>query len=225
MLDERRKRQVDDMLRRYSRVYDDRLPPDRKRQGRFMSGFEDVTVREKDVPDSVAWVLTWQNLGSSMGHALGRMPREEILEVYAYLSRRFIDDKQAQLLEEPAVLLPDESLAPAEVLTEGARVAITMNRYERNPSARKVCLQVQGTACKVCGFDFAVAYPGVAAAVGFIHVHHIVPISSRGGDYVVDPVADLVPLCANCHAAVHMREPPFAVEELKALRERPVGPS
>ena len=38
---------------------------------------------------------------------------------------------------------------------------------------------------------------------GFIEVHHIVPISERGGDYIVDPIRDLIPLCSNCHAMIH----------------------
>ena len=37
----------------------------------------------------------------------------------------------------------------------------------------------------------------------FIEVHHLIPISERGGDYVVDPVNDLIPICSNCHSMVH----------------------
>lgn len=34
----------------------------------------------------------------------------------------------------------------------------------------------------------------------------------RGGDYVVNPIKDLIPLCPNCHAMVHYG---FSLEELR----------
>ena len=36
-----------------------------------------------------------------------------------------------------------------------------------------------------------------------IHVHHIVPVSEIGEEYVVDPVKDLIPVCPNCHMVLH----------------------
>lgn len=92
-------------------------------------------------------------------------------------------------------------------LPEGARKTVIVNRYERNRLARQQCLAAHGTACKVCGIDFGVAYGGLAD--GFIHVHHVVPISSVGSEYTLDPINDLVPVCPNCHAMLHhgVREP------------------
>lgn len=51
-------------------------------------------------------------------------------------------------------------------------------------------------------------------AKGYIKVHHIVPLSERGGDYVVSPIKDLISLCPNCHAMVHYG---FSLQELKHL--------
>jgi 5-methylcytosine-specific restriction protein A len=53
--------------------------------------------------------------------------------------------------------------------------------------------------------------------LGFIHVHHLVPISAIGSEYRVDPLADLVPVCPNCHAMLHRSEPPLAIERLRRL--------
>ncbi|RYE70422.1 MAG: hypothetical protein EOO81_07890 [Oxalobacteraceae bacterium] len=50
----------------------------------------------------------------------------------------------------------------------------------------------------------------------FIHVHHIKPLAEIKDEYVVNPVLDLVPLCANCHAMVHRVNPALPVEMLKA---------
>ncbi|HEK2705573.1 TPA: HNH endonuclease [Pseudomonas aeruginosa] len=52
---------------------------------------------------------------------------------------------------------------------------------------------------------------------GFIHVHHVVPVSEIGESYEVDPIKDLIPLCPNCHAMIHRRNPPLSVDELKGL--------
>ncbi|HEV2130080.1 MAG TPA: HNH endonuclease [Longimicrobiaceae bacterium] len=61
--------------------------------------------------------------------------------------------------------------------------------------------------CAVCGLDLAERYG--EAARGLIHVHHLVPIAEIGSDYSVDPIADLRPVCPNCHAVIHRREPPY----------------
>jgi len=42
-----------------------------------------------------------------------------------------------------------------------------------------------------------------------------------GEAYRVDPVTDLVPVCGNCHAMMHRKNPPLSVEELKALLVNP----
>ena len=54
---------------------------------------------------------------------------------------------------------------------------------------------------------------------GFIHVHHIVPLSGLGKSYVVDPINDLRPVCPNCHAMLHKRVPPYTIDELREIME------
>lgn len=90
-----------------------------------------------------------------------------------------------------------------EELTEGALTEVTLDRYERNGTAREACLAAHGTTCAICGFDFAKTYgPDFA---GIIQVHHIIPLHERAGEHVVDPVRDLIPVCPNCHVALHSR--------------------
>lgn len=50
---------------------------------------------------------------------------------------------------------------------------------------------------------------------GFIHVHHLLPVAQLGKQYEVDPIADLRPVCPNCHAMLHRRNPPLSINELK----------
>jgi hypothetical protein len=88
---------------------------------------------------------------------------------------------------------------------EGGVVPVMMNRFERDPKARKACIDHYGCICQVCKMDFSSKY-GADIGKGFIHVHHLVPLSKIRISYVVDPVKDLVPVCPNCHAMLHKGE-------------------
>ena len=89
-------------------------------------------------------------------------------------------------------------------LYEGALMEVKTNKYERNLEARRECIQAKGAKCSICGFDFEKAYGSIGK--GFIHVHHIVPISSIGKEYKLDVLRDLIPVCPNCHAMLHQKE-------------------
>ena len=67
----------------------------------------------------------------------------------------------------------------------------------------------------MCEFDFEENYGEVG--VGFIHVHHIVPVAEIGETYQVDPINDLIPVCPNCHAMIHKRKPPYSIKEIKDM--------
>lgn len=97
--------------------------------------------------------------------------------------------------------LPEEVEA-TPTLFEGAVRQITVNAYERNPVARQKCIKVHGTTCCVCGFNFGAVYG--PEAEGYIHVHHVRALSETDGEYAVDPIKDLRPVCPNCHAVLHL---------------------
>ena len=111
-------------------------------------------------------------------------------------------------------LYPDE--VNEKELTEGNASQVFVNRYERNAEARKKCIALKGCKCAVCGMDFEKVY-GVIGQ-GFIHVHHIVPLSTIGKDYRINYETDLVPVCPNCHAMLHQKNPPYTIKELKQKR-------
>lgn len=98
---------------------------------------------------------------------------------------------------------------------EGARRTVQVNVYERDPSARRSCLARWGTRCVVCAFDFQERYGELGE--GFIHVHHLKPLGEVREGYQLDPVADLRPVCPNCHAMLHRKKPALNVDELRAL--------
>ncbi len=107
---------------------------------------------------------------------------------------------------------PDE-IDPQEPLVEGARRRVTVNAYERNPKAREECLKEHGYECAVCEMSFEEYYGDIGRR--FIHVHHIKELSSISGEYEIDPVKDLRPVCPNCHAMLHKKKPAFSVDELR----------
>jgi len=114
----------------------------------------------------------------------------------------------------------NEFLAIEEVentheLLEGTIKTIWVNAFERNLVARKKCLDHYGYACIVCGFDFEKTYGESGKA--FIHVHHLRPLSEIRDSYEVDPIMDLVPLCANCHAIVHRTSEVMPLERLREI--------
>lgn len=96
---------------------------------------------------------------------------------------------------------------------EGAVMTVKVNRYERSPEARRLCLAHHGTTCSVCDLNFADRYGEIGA--GFIHVHHLVPLSDIGESYQVDPIKDLRPVCPNCHAMLHKGNQCLTIEALK----------
>ncbi len=99
--------------------------------------------------------------------------------------------------------------------TEGKTKRVLVNSYERNPIARKKCIEHFGATCQVCGFDFEKKYGAIGK--DFIHVHHKIDISTIGNEYSVDPINDLIPVCPNCHAMLHQKKPAYLIEELKSI--------
>ncbi len=111
-------------------------------------------------------------------------------------------------------IFPEELEAQTEYI-EGAATQVTVNRYEPDRNARQVALRHHGCQCKVCSIDMSKVYGKIAE--GFIHVHHLVPLSAIKENYRFDPINDLIPECPNCHAMLHRRMPPYTPEELKNM--------
>ena len=110
--------------------------------------------------------------------------------------------------------LPEEVVAPAR-FTEGATQTVSINAYERNSAARQACIDHYGYTCVVCGHSMADLYGGVAEDI--VHVHHLKDLATIGEKYEVDPIADLRPVCPNCHAVLHTETPALDVDTLRKI--------
>jgi len=127
------------------------------------------------------------------------------------------NEKDSSLKFESEIVYADEIIIDEnqKSFSEGKIKSVLVNSYERNPKARKKCIEHFGAKCKVCDFDFEKIYGEIGK--GFIHVHHIKDISMIGKEYEVNPISDLIPVCPNCHSMLHKRKPAYSIEELKDI--------
>lgn len=147
------------------------------------------------------------------------LPPERAKHYSHLMTHGKISDKDESILRDrisrkAASYFPEELEMPSKFYEGGAR-EITVNAYERDPSARTECLKVNGYICKICSFSFEKVYGELGK--NYIHVHHIVPLFLRQGQYQVDPKTDLIPVCPNCHAMLHRSNPPISPEELREI--------
>ena len=89
-------------------------------------------------------------------------------------------------------------------------------RYERDSKNRKLAIKKNGLNWHACGFNFEQVYGKQGKE--FIEVHHIQLLSTLNEAVEINPAADLVPLCANCHRMIHWRKDNvLSIDELKEI--------
>ena len=134
-----------------------------------------------------------------------------------------IQDGKTAIQLQITLTAPKETIGPSGILdSQGSQIPpfakklqVLVNRYERDPSKRALCIDHFGYACQICGFSFTSRYGDVGK--DFCHVHHIEPLGEAGGEGDIDPTKDLIPVCANCHAMLHRKSPALKPGDLKEL--------
>ena len=109
-------------------------------------------------------------------------------------------------------LLSSEILEPQE---EGRKHDKLSSRYERSLKNRAACIAYHGVTCKACDMNFSNIYGPNGA--GYIHIHHLYPLSSLEGSKPVNPIKDMVPVCPNCHAMIHRGKELLTIEKLREI--------
>jgi predicted HNH restriction endonuclease len=87
---------------------------------------------------------------------------------------------------------------------EGGQKQIFTTVYERDRISRDLAISIHGYACMICHFNFRNFYG--TWGEGFIHVHHITPLSVQKQRGKVNPKTDMIVVCPNCHAMIHRRK-------------------
>lgn len=177
----------------------------------------EINGHPHDLDESGIWTTSWERFGLTISKGqldLGSEDGEPDFDIVCQWMGRFAAAVVAILpLEE------ENQIAETGVLgySEGTPSRIATNRYERDRRNRAAAIAIHGSSCKACGFDFGKRYGAVAS--GYIDVHHVTPLSQLGPDYIIDPKLDLIPLCPNCHAVAHRRNPPYTIDEIAFFLE------
>ena len=98
---------------------------------------------------------------------------------------------------------------------EGKTYNVIQTRYERSVKAREKCIEEYGLNCFACELNLEDIYGEIGK--DYIQVHHLNPFANNKGEHETNPIIDLRPLCPNCHAMIHRKNPPFTIEEMKIL--------
>jgi 5-methylcytosine-specific restriction protein A len=165
-------------------------------------------------------LITWQQLQepplSSFRWGIQRSGVSIPQEIAVDLERHWV---QASGFSSPG--FPDE-VTEQDAFLEGGRRSVTVNRYERDPAARAAAIAQLGVACSICRMNFLETYGSVAA--NYIQVHHVVPLGGAESRLTI-PADDLRPICPNCHAVVHLRVPPYSLDEVRSMLWGRASPS
>lgn len=140
--------------------------------------------------------LTLSNLLKHGLLAAPQGPKKLDDPLLSYIQKNFTDSNLSFIFPE---MIDEDS-----VVFEGIKKTILVNKYERSSIARAKCIEFHGFFCQICGIDFGKVYGEIGH--GFIHVHHVTPISRIGESYKVDYKKDLIPVCPNCHAMLHQKK-------------------
>ncbi|MCD8291713.1 MAG: HNH endonuclease [Prevotella sp.] len=132
------------------------------------------------------------------------------LKLYNYFSKQLLNTGKVEISED----LKNE-ISADKMYYEGDVEQIVINKYKRSKEARQSCIEKYGTTCSVCGCNFEDIYGEIGK--GFIHVHHLIPISSVKQVKEIK-AEDLRPVCPNCHAMLHKGN--LSIEQLKEIIEK-----
>jgi len=165
--------------------------------------FVEESLTHSDANGSIRWNATLKNGLLHVSHT------GKYFDVSSFHQKPLISESTS------SESLLAEEVSEDEVFTEGSVVRVSVNRYERDPDARRRCIKLFGPICTVCNFNFATVYG--SSMDGFIHVHHLTPLHQIGKGYVVNPQTDLVPVCPNCHAVIHSKKPQLTISEVRRL--------
>jgi predicted HNH restriction endonuclease len=186
------------------------LNPSKKGIRLFLPFDPDIARRLEQTPSTSRWARRFPSVLqiSSQQNSI------EASQLILQAQERIDVSTQTKASRRPDHLSADE-IQPEIEYIEGAVRHVVVNAYERDRLGREACLEHYGRSCVACGFNFGAKYGG--ETIGYIHVHHIRPISQIGRRYRLDPIRDLRPVCPNCHAVIHRREPPFSIDEVKQM--------
>ena len=146
-------------------------------------------------------------------------PYEENTPVIRF--QKLLHDQQKYLINfiDPSSVAQDidtERTEEYEPRKDGTVKEYYGKRYERIPANRLKAIEIHGSTCSVCGFNFSEVYG--ERGEGFIEVHHIKPLYQAEEAQYINPSTDLLPVCSNCHRMIHRKnDDVLSINELSEL--------
>lgn len=158
--------------------------------------------------------------------------RERIKEPFTYMGQVDVDHEKTKIhtdqpskfffrLRSPASVLDLDaapSLNDVDIHTvtapEGRRRLVLHLQRERNQTVVRNKKKLAASLdCEICKFSFA-CYGSVAS--DYCEAHHLLPLAEV--EHATETrMEDLAILCANCHRVVHLRNPPYTLDEVKSM--------
>jgi hypothetical protein len=158
--------------------------------------------------------------------------RERIKEPFTYKGQVDVDHEKTKIhTDQPSkfffrlrnsVLVADSDASPSlndvdihtVTATEGRRRLVLHLQRERNQTIvrnkKKLAVSLD---CEICKFSFG-CYGSVAS--DYCEAHHLLPLDEV--EHTTQTrMEDLAILCANCHRVVHLRNPPYKLDEVRSM--------
>ncbi len=102
-----------------------------------------------------------------------------------------------------------------DTATEGhRRLVLHLQRERKRSIVLNKKKQAPSLDCEICGFSFGRIYGN--AASDYCEVHHLIPLSETEHN-TQTRMEDLAILCANCHRVVHLKNPPYTLDQVRRL--------
>ena len=111
----------------------------------------------------------------------------------------------------------DVDIHDAEAAEGAQRLVLHLQRERSRAVVSAKKKQAASLNCEVCGFSFARAYGDLAG--DYCEVHHLLPLSAVE-EATKTRMKDLAILCANCHRVVHLRNPPYTLDDVRSMLGR-----
>lgn len=114
---------------------------------------------------------------------------------------------------EPSVEL-DVDIHSVAVNEGRRRLVQHLQRERKRTIVRMKKKQAASLDCEVCGFSFRRVYG--TGAIDYCEVRHLLPLS-EADDGAQTHMEDLAIVCANCHRVIHLRNPPYEMEDVRKM--------
>ncbi len=178
---------------------------------------EALSIREQALDD---WTVTDGSF--CMDAIIRHEVRPDTDEAVSHTCREVIVPIMAAMAELIGYDVVEDDPIYEEPAFEGGIKPSLVNRRERNPRNRLLCIRLHGEICAACGLEPRQRYGDNAG--GIIEVHHLEPLANIAVPRAYDPATDLLPLCPSCHRAAHTRRPaPWEVEDIRRMLEEHGG--